>query len=419
MHPLDALLLDCLHRDSDRLDRATLARLSEAEWEGLALRARRQRVRPMFHQRLLALGGPALVPAATWADLAGACTAITLFNMCLHAELALLVRAFDAAGIPVVALKGMHVATAVYGGIGNREMHDIDLLVPRDSLERAGAVALAHGYGPARPLSIAIDVAESHHLASMSKGRAQLEIHWNIVEPRRPYSIDPAPLLERSVSLTVPGARLRALAIEDLVLHLCAHTAYSHRFEFGLRSSCDVALLVERHGDAIDWATIVGRAEAWGWSRAVHLSLVLAVDLLGARVPAEVLQSFGVDLDEGVGAAAQTAVLIGYEGRRQVLPLGVSALAKTRGARGAWRHLQAVLFPQPERLARLLGVSTRSRSGSVLLYVQRAIRLVRRDGWLLLRLLFRRDRHLAEKVDRRDLLMAWIGMSAHGRPTGP
>lgn len=413
MHPLDALLLDCLHRDPARLDRAALTGLSAADWEALASRARRQRVRPMFHRRLLASGGPAIVPAATWADLTDACMSIALFNMFLHGELALLVRAFDAEGIPVVALKGMHVATALYGGIGQRETNDIDLLVPRACLERAGAVAQANGYASTQPFSVATDVAIAHHLAPLTKGRARLEIHWSIVEPRRPYSIDPAPLVERSVALAVPGASLRALAHEDLLLHLCAHSAYSHRFEFGLRSLCDVAMLVERHGDTIDWASVVHRADVWRWSRAVHLTLDLARDLLGARVPAEVCRSLGVDLDDRVRAAARAEVLVGYQGRTRPLPPGLSSLATIRGAGGLWRHLVARVFLRPEELVRGLGVAPAAGRGNGLLYVRRAIGLVRRDGLVLLRLLFWRDRRLAERVDRRHRLMAWLGISAH------
>ena len=413
MHPLDALLLDCLHQDPDRLDRAALTSLSQADWEDLASRARRQRVRPMFHQRLVALGGPSIVPAATWTDLKAACSSIALLNLFLYAELAPLVRAFDAAGIPVVALKGMHVAMAVYGGIARREMNDIDILVPRDCLERAGAVAQAHGYTSTRPFSVTTDVAVSAHLAALIKGRARLEIHWNIVEPRRSYSVDPAPLIERAVPFAIPGAALRALALEDLVLHLSAHTAYSHRFEFGLRSLCDLAMLVERYENTIDWAIVVHRAEAWGWSRGVHLTLDLARNLLGARVPAEVFQSFGVDLDDRVRAAARTEVLVGYKGPGQTLPFGVSSLVKIRSAKGVWHHLMARLFVPSEALVRGQNATPVSGRWKGLLYVRRATGLVRRDALVLLRLLFRRDPDLTEQADRRDQLTAWLGVSAH------
>ena len=413
MHPLDALMLDCLHRDPNRLDRAALTSLSEEDWEDLASRARRQRVRPMFHQRLVTLGGPAIVPAATWADLKAACSSIALLNMFLHAELASLVRAFDAEGIPVVALKGMHLAMAVYGGIALREMNDIDILVPRECLERAGAVTLAHGYTSTRPFSVETDVAVSAHLAALVKGRARLEIHWSIVEPRRSYSVDSAPLIERAVPLAIPGAALRALALEDLVLHLSAHTAYSHRFEFGLRSLCDLAMLVDRYENTIDWAMVVRRAEAWGWSRGVQLTLDLARGLLGARVPAEVFQSFGVDLDDRVRAAASTEVLVAYKGQGQALPFGVSSLAKIRSVSGVWRHLMARLFVPPEALVRGQSVAPVSGRWKGLMYARRAIGLVRRDALVLLRLLFRRDPQLTEQTDRRDRLTEWLGVSAH------
>lgn len=412
LHPLDALLLDCLHRDPARLDRAALTSLSEAEWEDVLSRAQRQRVRPMLHQRLLALGGPAIVPAATWASLKAVCTSIALFNMYLHAELAVVVRAFDAEGIPVIALKGMHVATALYGGVGRREMSDIDVLVPLEFLDRAGALALANGYTSTQPFSIATDVAVSPHLATLVKGRARLEIHWNIVDPQCSYSVAPAPLVERSVPLVIPGATLRALAPEDLVLHLCAHTAYQHRFEFGMRSLCDLAMLVERHGDTLDWAAVVSRAEAWGWSRGVQLTLDLARDLLGAQVPLEVFRLFGGDLDSQVRDAARAEVL-GHEVRERRLALGVSSLANAGSVRGSLRHLFERVFLQPEELARRLGVAPVAGRWNVGLYARRAIKLVRRDALDLVRLLFRRDPQLVTKTDRRDRLMSWLGLGAN------
>jgi hypothetical protein len=411
-HPLDALLLDCLHRDPSRVDRTALTKLSEAEWEDLAARARRQRVRPMLYKRLAA-DGTAIVPEATRNGLKAACASIALSNMVLYAELAVLVRALDAENIPVIALKGIHVATAVYGDIGTREMSDIDLLVPRECLERAGTVALARGYTSTQPFSVATDIAVSHHLAALTKGRVRIEIHWNIVEPRRSFSVDPDPLIERSVALAIPGAGLRALAHEDLVLHLCAHAAYQHRFEFGLRSLCDLAMLVERHGDTIDWAMVVQRADAWGWTRAVHLTLDLAREMLGARVPDEVLRSLGADLDDRVRAAARTEMLAGWEGLGPALPYGVSSLAKMGGAGDIWRHLKARVLVEPEELVRRQGVAPESSRWIGLLYVQRAIRLVRRDALALVRLLLLRDTGLTEKTDRRDRLMAWLGLSAH------
>ena len=387
--------------------------LSPADWQDLAARARRQRVRPMILKRLTALGGPAIVPAETWDALKAACTSITFSNMFLHAELGALVKAFDAEGIPLIALKGIHVATAVYGDLSAREMSDIDVLIAREHLERAAAIALANGYTSTEPLSVATDVAVSHHLAPLTKARARVEIHWNIVEPRRSFSIDPGPLFERSVPLTIPGARLRALGNEDLVLHLCAHTAYSHRFEFGLRSLCDLAALVERQGGNIDWALVARQADAWRWSRAIHLALDLARELLGAPVPDAVLRSFGAGHDDRVRAAAKTEMLAGWDGTEQALPFGVSSLATIGGPREAWRHVMARVFVDPHELVRREGVAVESARWRGLLYLKRAFRLARRDGPDLVRLMLLGDRGLTEKTDRRDRLMSWLGLSAH------
>jgi len=64
-------------------------------------------------------------------------------------------------------------------------------------------------------------------------GGAMVELHWTLVTPLCGARIDEhelAGLWERSVPATIAGAPSRALAAEDLLLHLCMHVSVHHRF---------------------------------------------------------------------------------------------------------------------------------------------------------------------------------------------
>ena len=77
------------------------------------------------------------------------------------------------------------------------------------------------------------------------------------------------------------------LSPEDLLLHLCLHASFTHRFRVGLRACWDILETVNHYGQAIDWDLVVRRAQAWGIGRYVYLTLRLVRDLLGAGDPAD------------------------------------------------------------------------------------------------------------------------------------
>jgi hypothetical protein len=83
-----------------------------------------------------------------------------------------------------------------------------------------------------------------------------------------------------------------ALSPEDLLLHLCLHSAYGHgwkQFDGGLRQLADIAAVVRHHAATLDWHRVGQRAHDWRAERCVWLGLVTARDLLQAPVPDAVL----------------------------------------------------------------------------------------------------------------------------------
>ncbi len=296
------LLIDCLKKDGAGSDAARISDLSPVHWQALLDLATTQRVMPLFWHRLRQKGLDKAAPAAAMESLREVSRRNALQNLRYYGELRLLLEALKPEGIPLILLKGIFLADAVYGNIGLREMNDIDVLVRPADLTRVSDILAGMGYTPLQPICVDITIKMQHHLPRMVKnGQAAFEIHWNLTSPGEHYSIDPGGLWERAVPVQVAGCEALTLAPEDLLLHLCLHTSYQHQFAFGLRPSCDIAEIIRHFGSTLDWQTVVERAAGQGWQRGVYLALLLAKELAGEEVPAGILAKLRpADMTEAV-----------------------------------------------------------------------------------------------------------------------
>ncbi|GAB4457597.1 MAG: hypothetical protein Kow0031_38430 [Anaerolineae bacterium] len=281
-----SVLLDCLRYDGRPPSRDALARLAETEWQALAALASRQSLGPLLDHRLTRAGLAALMPDAVKDRLRQEYRHNTLRNLKLEAELRQMVTAFRAAGIPVIALKGIYLALAVYKNRGLRSMSDIDLLLPPRQLEAARQALLAIGYSEAQE---EIPSTSFQHLPPLRKpdSVASVELHWTILPETGPFQLDVDGLWQRAIPLPVSDFELLALCSEDMLLHLCLHTAYMHRFVQGVRSLVDLAEIIHLAGDSLDWAALEERSRRWQCLNAVQLSLRLARQLLHLPLPTE------------------------------------------------------------------------------------------------------------------------------------
>jgi hypothetical protein len=408
MTPAETVLVACLHADPARLDPAALSGLRPEDWRGLVALAARQRVRPLLLRRLAASDTGDRVPPDVLAALRSDCRAIARRTLVLHSELIRILRALASDGIPVILLKGAHVATALYGDLALREMGDLDLMVRREHLVRATDVVLTLGYAAGKPFSIDRDVAASHHVSRLLKppGRA-VELHWNLARPRRPFSIDPSSLWDRAVPVRVPGADALALSNEDLLLHLCLHTSYHHGFEFGLRSVCDIAQLLRQRGHDFNWDVVRERAEQWRWQRGVELTLEIGRRVLGAAIPPHVVRARGEDtFSEEVVTLALSQLLAGYD---STLPTReMAALDWRKGLRANVRQVVARIAVPHDVLARLYPDATARSIAGALLSLRQCVDLVRRHTRRGFRLWVRRDRRLLAARERQRLLRAYL-----------
>lgn len=222
-----------------------------------------------------------------------------LYNQLEHT----LVRLADA-GIDAVVLKGAALAEPVYGDIALRPMEDLDLLLHTRDVERANAILEVRGY---RPLEWYRRAAwyrmHSHHLAPLVSpdGSVVIELHRHIVPPATRVELAVDELWARVRPTQIGSTQAFVFAPEDLLFHVCTHHALSREFVGGLRTLCDIAAVIDRFGEELDWNRLVSVATAAGASQHVFFALAWAHALVGAACPETVLATLEDRLRPRVG----------------------------------------------------------------------------------------------------------------------
>ena len=119
-------------------------------------------------------------------------------------------------------------------------------------------------------------------------GRVVVEAHRAITSQTFYFPLDPASLWEQVETVSLNGTPVCNLSPEDLLIVLCVHGAKHHWGK--LMWICDIAELLQAYSEKINWAQLISRARGLGGVRMLSLGLILARDLLGAKIPVDVLQ---------------------------------------------------------------------------------------------------------------------------------
>ena len=374
---VDELLLECLKEGRGRAS-GRPGTLTAGEWQQIVCLAGRHGVGPLLYRRLEAGGRALHVPSFVLQELRRVYLRAMASNMLLYHGLAQALQALGERRVPVIVLKGAHLAEVVYGDIALRSMADVDVLVPRENLGRAMEALEGLGYRQYRRLALEPDQVQGHHLPPLVRqGAVGIELHWTLISSllpmaRRgaPCAVDLEQVWHRAADVTIAGVRTKVLSPEDLLLHLCVHLAFHHRFRTGVRTACDIAALIGHH-QALDWRLARETAQHWRVSRCVYMALALSRDLLDVHVPEDSLASFepsGMDrrlVDQARRLALDPAAWSGspnvarvWQARRwrdKVRGLLAAALPS--------RQVMAGMYPAPARIAEDLPVLPSARQG--------------------------------------------------------
>jgi len=283
-----AALLRCLGAEDFRAAADALRDLSSGDWERLVRKSVNHHVAPLLYRSLKRLGPDVDVPDNVSSRLRGIYQTNTVKNLRVYHELGTVLRGLTMDGVPVIVLKGAHLARFVYGDIGLRQMCDVDILVRKPDLMKTQDRLLGMGYH--LPEFTRNNLV---HLFPFSKpGVLRMEVHWTLTPETDPLTIDVEGLWERACPVQIGGGEALLLSPEDLLLHQCLHAAYTHGFVLGLKPFCDIAETIRHHGSRIDWVRMRSSARRWKTERCVAVVLCLLEELLAMSAPLRLTGSF-------------------------------------------------------------------------------------------------------------------------------
>jgi hypothetical protein len=276
------LLVQCARPVPDPA-RVREAASAVADWDAEIEQATRHGMAPLLYWGVSQACPEVVAPAAL--DCLRTCfRASAGRSLQLTGELLNLLPLFERAGIQVVAFKGPALAWSLYDSPALREMSDLDLLVHPSDAPRAVDLLVASGCQPAYTVDRRF-FRSGRELPLTSPTGVALDLHWALAPSYFCHGLDMDGIWTRLASVQVAGRAVPTLGNEDLLIFLCIHGA-KHAW-CSLHWLSDLARLIDRA--AIDWDSLIARVHARRVSRMVFASLLLAVDLLRAGVPAGII----------------------------------------------------------------------------------------------------------------------------------
>jgi hypothetical protein len=256
------------------------------DWNRFTSLAARHRVQALCWDSLAPLSEEIPDPPAS--VLRDQSRTIVASNLKAAAECQRLAIMFEAAGIPLLFLKGLALSALAYPKLYLKMGVDIDLLIePRhvseaaDLLRSANYVLMSPVRNDARALK------RWHHIRKesvwrRSDGEHQIDLH---TKPADHLDMLPG-LAANSPSQLVDvstGISLRTLTDRDLFAYLCVHGASSAWFR--LKWACDLAAFLERQSED-DVEELFERARELRAERAAGQALLLADKLFSIPLSA-------------------------------------------------------------------------------------------------------------------------------------
>ncbi|MFB2921626.1 nucleotidyltransferase family protein [Aerosakkonema funiforme] len=278
------LLLCCARTsiDSTMAERIKTIVQENIDWKYLIEIASQHATKPLLYHNLSSIC-PEAVPQPILDRLRNDYRVNALRNMSLTKELLKLLNLFEKHQIPAITYKGAALTAAIYGNLSLRQFGDLDILVQPQDFSRAKELLISQGYHPESKF-------EWEESLINNKNKVNVDLHKRIAPKYFPLLLDFDGLWQRLEPVSLIGTTVTTLCTEDLLIILAMQIAKdSWEQQQKLSQICDIAELIRSH-QQLDWGRIIKQAKNLGSERMLLVSLLLAKDILDAKLPAEIKQ---------------------------------------------------------------------------------------------------------------------------------
>lgn len=292
-----SLLLECLRSGEPARRLGRLEGFSEKQWRRIVAMAQENRVAAILRHSLDSIGALDLLPSDARSSLDAARVGAAERNRRLFNDLGEVLAQLTARPIPVMALKGSYLAHVVYQSAGLRTMGDADLLVRRADLEPVESVLRDLGYVMREhsPGDRDRRLRSHYHVPPYVKAggnRTKIEVHWHFHGPDDGLAMEIDAVWDRAFKSRIAGQEISVPSPEDALWHVCLHASWVHEFYgSGAGAVCDVAAIVSRDAQPVDWAMLVEIARESGIAPHVWAVLHQSRKQLGVPISSDVLEA--------------------------------------------------------------------------------------------------------------------------------
>ena len=262
------------------------------DWARLLGLARVERAVPVVYPRLRDVAG-ALIPSDVLEQLRRLALVSDFAMLHLEARLRESLRVLEHAGVRVMLLKGAALAYSAYGGVRQRPMSDIDILVDSGNAMSARRAMLNAGWRTIQGGMPEAVYEHHHHLPPVHDARSpelQLEIHTALFPERHPFAFETSDLWATSRSLGPPLSNAVVPAPAHLLLHACIHFFWSHQARFGVWRTIRDLDAISRAG-TVDWGAFVATARSARALTSCYWTFRIAELAAGVTAPKEVMET--------------------------------------------------------------------------------------------------------------------------------
>jgi hypothetical protein len=167
-------------------------------------------------------------------------------------------------------------------------MVDMDILVHPEDIPEADSILRELGYE-----QIVSERDRNHPFheepyRKMASFPIYLELHWSL-DDRKLVNVPEIEIWRRAQPVQLNGINTFVLSSEDNLLFLANHL-FKHSDQL-LRFLIDIAELIRKYEEVLDWEYIVASAHSWEITPAIYYALIRARQIVSIEVPDSVIAS--------------------------------------------------------------------------------------------------------------------------------
>ncbi len=219
---------------------------------------------------------------------------------------------FEKAQIPVIFLKGSHLAFHVYPWPSLRPMGDIDIVVCEENIQKAIDILLESGYQSNYFTLDNIRKYNRHLPPFTKKGGKSIELHWTLIQPKLSTS-ETEKIMQWLFNETEEKqfGKGHALVFKPnaIIFQMMLHIGMNDELRSSLKNLLDLTVLIEKYQNKIDWEIISDKILKTGFAHRFALVGWLAKNTVGANVPDNFFQALNIELSEEIKEAALNRII--------------------------------------------------------------------------------------------------------------